>query len=172
VPLLVALFWLALPGGRANADLITYDFSGTGDSQQFGKVTITGSFTVDSQTIQNQKGALKSADLQTPFFSITDGTTYNVVNSASTFTVNTTTFDVISANLILFSSTTPGIELDITGSAAGFWSEVSENPANGTGTWSHTTAATVPAPPSLALLGLGALCVTGYAWRRRRLAAA
>ena len=29
-----------------------------------------------------------------------------------------------------------------------------------------------PAPPSLTLLGVGAFCLAGYAWRRRRLAAA
>lgn len=39
----------------------------------------------------------------------------------------------------------------------------------GRSTWTMTAA---PAPPSLPLLGIGLLCLAGYAWRRRQLALA
>lgn len=178
LPLLVALFWLALPAGRANAALITYDFTGTGNPILFPGITISGSFEVDTGAI-GPGGSISSADMMNVLFNVSDTptTNYEVVNPASTFMVDTTTFDVLSVNMTL-TPPPPNLnanQLEINGTAGGgfLWSEVSEVSPEGPGTWTHTTGvAAVPAPPSFVLLGLGALFVGGYGWRRRRSAAA
>jgi hypothetical protein len=171
LPLLVAVCWLAFSGGRASADLITYDFSGTGSSPQLGPLTISGSFEVDTQAI-GSTGALKATDLMNPVFTISDNHTYTVLDPSSSFLVDPTSFDVVDAQLKLDSPSLPGFELDITGGPTSVWTELSEVPATGTGTWTHTVAVVVPAPSSLALLGLGTVCLAGYGWRKRALALA
>jgi hypothetical protein len=167
LPLLAALFWLALPGGRANAGLITYDFTGTGSSPQLGPLTISGSFEVDTQAI-GSNGVFKATDLMNPVFTISDNHTYTVLDPSSSFQVDPTSFDVVDAELKLDSPSLPGFELDINGGPTSVWTELSEVPATGTGTWTHTAAVVVPAPPSVVMFGVGAVCLAGCGWRRRR----
>jgi hypothetical protein len=172
LPLLVGLFWLAVPGGRANAEFVLYTFNGTSNDNS---VSLSGSFLVDTLTIPADgvlHAAALQADLNTPFTTTFQGNSYNVVVSTSTLTLDTNTFAILNANLNLVSNPATG-QLSIAGSPVqGFnWTELTElGSVSGTGTFTSSQTAAVPAPPSLALLGLGALCAAGYAWRRRRLA--
>jgi hypothetical protein len=174
--LCVALAWLALAAGPARADLIVYNFSG--DSVPPGS-TMSGSFEIDSNAIQNNNGIMTPGDLQSLDFKVTDPTTgvtdYTIINTPFTFDVDPKTFDPTLYTLNFSSTTSKGFTLNITGTGPDFsWvAQNAEGPfAGGNGTITHTTVSAVPTPPALALFGLGGLCLAGYAWRRRRLVAA
>ena len=175
--LLVALAWLALAAGPARADLIVYNFSG--DTGTNPDVTLNGSFAVDTAVVQQKSGFLTAGDLQSPDFKISDGFEFKTFTTPFTFDVDTKSYDVISATLNLTSTAgANGPTLLISGSSAGGFQWVEQFPEggqgqNGNGTISHTTeVSATPEPSALALLGLGTLCLAGYAWRRRTLAVA
>jgi hypothetical protein len=178
--LFAALAGLALAAGPARADLVVYDFTGTGiDAGTQSKVTITGSFAVDRNDFDIFKGHFTPAQLQAPSFTVSDGFAFDQFAPLSVLTAVTgsgsTLYDVRGANLTLTSPSSPGTLLQITGSSTtGFAWDVLENnqqQATGSGTFTHHTVPT-PAPSALTLFGLGGLCLAGYAWRRRQLAVA
>jgi PEP-CTERM motif len=172
--LVVALVWLFVLGARANADFVIYDFESTPPG------LVSGSFKVNEMVVQPQGGMLLPGDLQNPSFHTTlDNQTFNQVDSITAtfrFNVDPNTFSVVSEHLELTSSV-PGIRLIIDGPTDGIfsWTEETngETTQAGTGTWSQTVqTSAVPEPSSYALVGVGGLCLAGYAWRRRRLAVA
>jgi hypothetical protein len=163
---------LALAAGPARADLIVYDFT---DSQSAN--LMSGSFQVDTAAIQQSGGVLSASSLQAPDFKTSDGFEFKTFTNPFIFDVDTKTFDVLSATLNLKTASPTGPTLTITGtSGTGFqWVEQSSEGGvvgNGDVTITHTQVSAVPAPPTLALFGVGSLCLAGYAWRRHRLAVA